>query len=141
MEDGLNGLDSLNGETEQGIVRLASRYSVDATLAKLEEILAVRKVKLFAVVDHSGEAERAGLAMPPTKLAIFGNPQGGTPVMIASPSVALDLPLKILIAEDSAGAVWVSYNSVEYLQRRHELTEQMAGSLRVVEAIAKLVVE
>ena len=98
-----------------GIVRIASQHSVAETVAKLETILQAKNVKLFAIVDHSGEAEKAGLKMPNTKLLIFGNPKGGTPLMLASPSVALDLPLKILVAEDGAGKTWISYNAPAYL--------------------------
>ena len=86
---------------ENGIVKIASQHSVADTVAKLESILQAKNVKLFATIDHSGEAEKAGLSMPNTKLLIFGNPKGGTPLMLASPSVALDLPLKILVAEDA----------------------------------------
>src|SRR5271167_4170891 len=93
-----------------GIVRIASAHSVAATVSKLEAMLQVKGVQLFAVVDHSGEAQKAGLKMPDTKLLIFGNPKAGTPVMLAAPSAALDLPLKILIWEDAQGKVWVTYN-------------------------------
>jgi uncharacterized protein (DUF302 family) len=93
-------------------------------------------VTLFALVDHSGEAEKAGLKMPPTKLLIFGNPKGGAPLMLASPSVAIDLPLKILIAEDSQGKVWISYNSGEYLKERHDLPQNLLANIAVVVTLA-----
>jgi len=119
-----------------GVVRIASQHSVAETVAKLETILQAKNVKLFAVVDHSGEAERAGLKMPNTKLLIFGNPKGGTPLMVASPSVALDLPLKILVAEDAGGKVWISYNAPAYLQQRHNLAAELLANIAVIEAMA-----
>jgi uncharacterized protein (DUF302 family) len=100
------------------IVTIPSNHSVDETVDRLKGILQAKGVTLFALVDHSGEAEKAGIKMPSTKLLIFGNPKGGTPVMLATPSIAIDLPLKILIAEDSQYKVWVSYNSPEYLKER-----------------------
>jgi len=120
----------------QGIVRIASLHSVAETVAKLETILRAKNVKLFAIVDHSGEAERAGLKMPNTKLLIFGNPKAGTPLMLAAPSVALDLPLKILVAEDASGKVWVSYNSPNHLQERYGLPEDLLPNIGVIAAFA-----
>ncbi|HTP68817.1 MAG TPA: DUF302 domain-containing protein [Dongiaceae bacterium] len=119
-----------------GIVRIASQHSVAETVAKLEGMLRAKNVKIFAIVDHSGEAERAGLKMPNTKLMIFGSPKAGTPLMLASPSSALDLPLKILVAEDSGGKVWVSYNSPAYLQERHHLPEDLLPNIGVIAALA-----
>jgi uncharacterized protein (DUF302 family) len=98
-----------------GVVTIAAHHSVEQTVGKLMEALAAKGVKVFAVIDHSGEAEKAGLKMPPTKLVIFGSPKAGTPLMIAAPSIALELPLKILVAEDPAGKVCISYHSPEYL--------------------------
>ena len=121
---------------ENGIVRSPSQHSVADTVAKLESMLQATNVKLFAVIDHSGEAEKAGLTMPNTKLLIFGNPKGGTPLMLSSPSVALDFPLKILIAEDAAGKVWISYNSPAYLQQRHNLPANLLPNIAVIEALA-----
>src|SRR5271167_4941904 len=106
---------------DNGIVCKKSNHSVDETVEKLKATLQAKGVTLFALVDHSGEAQKVGLTMPPTKLLIFGNPKGGTPLMLASPSVALDLPLKILVSEDAQGKVWLSYNSPEYLKERHGL--------------------
>jgi uncharacterized protein (DUF302 family) len=94
-------------------------------------------VKLFVIVDHSGEAEKAGLKMPNTKLLIFGNPKGGTPLMLAEPSVALDLPLKILVSEDAAGKAWLSYNATSYLQARHHLPQDLLQNIAVIDAIAE----
>ena len=121
---------------ENGIVRIAGNHSVDETVAKLQGILQTRGVKLFVVVDHSGEAASAGLKMPNTKLLIFGNPKAGTPLMLAAPSVALDFPLKILVAEDGAGKTWISYSSVAYLQARHALPEELLPNIAVIDALA-----
>lgn len=121
---------------ENGIVRIPGNHSVDDTVAKLAGILQTKSVKLFVVVDHSGEAASAGLNMPNTKLLIFGNPKAGTPLMLASPSVALDFPLKILVAEDAAGKTWISYNSPSYLQARHALPAELLPNIAVIEALA-----
>jgi uncharacterized protein (DUF302 family)/uncharacterized membrane protein YidH (DUF202 family) len=121
---------------DNGIVRIASQHSVADTVKKLETILQAKSVKLFAVIDHSGEAEQSGLHMPDTKLLIFGNPKAGTPLMLASPSIAVDLPLKILVAEDTAGKVWISYNAPAYLQWRHDLPANLLGNIAVIEALA-----
>ena len=122
--------------TTNGIVSKPSNHSVDATVEKLKGILQAKGVALFALVDHSGEAEKAGLTMRPTKLVIFGSPKAGTPLMVASPSVALDLPLKILVAEDADGKTWVSYNSPAYLKDRHNLPDNLVANIAVIEALA-----
>jgi uncharacterized protein (DUF302 family) len=124
-----------------GLLQVASKYSVDATVQRLESVLAERGIRVFALIDHSGEAEKVGMKMPPTKLVIFGNPKGGTPVMVAAPSVAIDLPLKALVAEDAAGKVWVSYNSPEYLQQRHGVPEELIKNIAVVGALVAKAVE
>jgi uncharacterized protein (DUF302 family) len=123
-------------QKEEGIVKIPSHHSVDETVDKLKTILKSKGVTLFALVDHSGEAEKVGLKMPPTKLLIFGNPMGGTPLMLAAPSAAIDLPLKILIAEDSQGEVWISYNSPDYLKERHGLPDNLVPNIAVVQALA-----
>jgi uncharacterized protein (DUF302 family) len=123
-------------QKEEGIVKIPSHHSVDETVDKLETILNSKGVMLFALIDHSGEAEKVGLKMPPTKLLIFGNPKAGTPLMLVSPSAAIDLPLKILIAEDSQGKVWISYNSAEYLKERHGLPENLIPNIAVIETLA-----
>jgi uncharacterized protein (DUF302 family) len=122
--------------SKNGIVTIASRHSVEQTVQRLEEILAAKGVKLFAVIDHGGEAERAGLQMRPCKLLIFGNPKAGTPLMLASPLAALDLPLKILVWEKTDGTVWLSYNESAYLQHRHALPDNLMGTIAVVDALA-----
>lgn len=126
---------------DNGLTRVASRYSVEETVDRLESILAERGLKLFALVDHSGEAEKVGLKMPATKLLIFGSPKGGTPLMLAAPSVAIDLPLKALVAEDEGGKVWVTYNSPEYLQQRHGIPEELVKNIAGVGALVAKAVE
>jgi uncharacterized protein (DUF302 family) len=119
-----------------GIVSKPSNHSVEETVDRVKQILQAKGVTLFALVDHSGEAEKVGLKMRPTKLLIFGSPKAGTPLMVASPSVALDFPLKILVAEDANGKVWLSYNSPEYLKQRHNLPAELLPNIAVVEALA-----
>jgi len=121
---------------DRGVVDRPSQHSVEETVERLKSILQAKGVTLFAVIDHSGEAEKAGMKMPPTKLLIFGNPKAGTPLMLAAPSSAIDLPLKILVWEDGRGRVWVSYNSVEYLQNRHGLPKELLANIAVVETLA-----
>jgi uncharacterized protein (DUF302 family) len=122
---------------QSGIVARKSNHSVDVTVQKLRDLIETRGIKLFALVDHSGEAEQAGLHMNPTKLLIFGNPKAGTPIMVATPTAAIDLPLKILVSADNAGVVWICYNSSEYLRRRHGFSEELLASLAVVEKLAE----
>jgi uncharacterized protein (DUF302 family)/uncharacterized membrane protein YidH (DUF202 family) len=119
-----------------GIINKPSNHSVDQTVEKLKGILQARGVTLFAVIDHSGEAEKVGIKMPPTKLLIFGNPKAGTPLMLAAPTSAIDLPLKILIWEDAKGKVWVSYNSPAYLQERHGLPQELLQNIAIMETLA-----
>jgi uncharacterized protein (DUF302 family)/uncharacterized membrane protein YidH (DUF202 family) len=127
---------SMATSPEQGILRAPSRLSVDETVARLQAALQAKGVKLFTIVDHSGEAASAGLKMPNTKLLIFGNPKAGTPLMLASPSVALDLPLKILVAEDATGKVWISYNAPAYLQARHNFPPELLPNVAVIDTLA-----
>jgi len=122
--------------TNSGIVNHPSTHSVDETVAKLEALLQAKGITMFALVDHSGEAAKAGLTMRPTKLAIFGNPKGGTPLMVAAPSSALDLPLKILVWEDAEAQVWVSYNDPAYLQARHGFPDDLLRNIAIVETLA-----
>jgi uncharacterized protein (DUF302 family) len=119
-----------------GIVDLRSHHSVADTVAKLEATLKSKGVTLFALVDHSGEAAKVGLTMPPTKLLIFGRPEAGTPAMLAAPRLALDLPLKILVWEDADRNVWVTHASTGYLQARHGLGEAHLRPLAVIESLA-----
>jgi uncharacterized protein (DUF302 family) len=119
------------------IVDIPSHHSVDETVEKLTGILQAKGVTLFALIDHSGEAQKAGLEMRPTKLLIFGNPRAGTPLMLAAPRSAIDLPLKILIWQDAQQKVWVSYNSPAYLLQRHGLPEKLLQNIAAIETLAK----
>jgi uncharacterized protein (DUF302 family) len=124
-------------KTGDGILSKPSKYSVPETLHRLETILTAKGIQVFALVDHSGEAEKAGLKMPPTQLLIFGNPKGGTPVMLANPTAAIDLPWKALAWQDADGQVWLSYNDAAYIQRRFGLNDDvmkpLAGLAAVIE--------
>ncbi len=120
----------------KGIVDKPSSHSVEQTVDRLKNILQSKGVTVFALIDHSGEAERVGMKMPPTKLLIFGSPKAGTPLMLAAPSIAIDLPLKILVREDMQGKVWISYNSSEYLKERHGLPQDLLQNIAVVETLA-----
>jgi uncharacterized protein (DUF302 family) len=115
-----------------GLVQVASHYSVDETVQRLKSAFASKGLQVFAVIDHSDEAEKVGLEMHPTKVIIFGSPKAGTPLMVAAPTLAIDLPLKVLVAEGSNGKVSITYNSPEYLQERHavppELMKNLAGA-------------
>jgi uncharacterized protein (DUF302 family)/uncharacterized membrane protein YidH (DUF202 family) len=120
----------------RGIIDKLSNHSVDQTVEKLKNILQSKGVTLFALVDHSGEAEKVGMKMRSTKLLVFGSPKTGTPLMLAAPSIAIDLPLKILVWEDGQGNVWISYNSPEYLKERHALPRDLLQNIAVVETLA-----
>jgi uncharacterized protein (DUF302 family) len=124
-----------------GLMQVASPHSVDETVQRLESILAQRGLQVFALVDHSGEAAKVGMKMRPTKVLIFGSPKGGTPVMVAAPTVAIDLPLKALISEDDNGKVWVTYNSPEYLQQRHGIPDDLVKNIAGVGALVAKAVE
>ncbi len=117
---------------ESGLVRVASHYHFEETMRRLQSAFAEKGLKVFAVIDHSGEAERAGLRMPPTKVIVFGSPKLGTPLMLAAPGLAIDLPLKALVAQEAEGKVSVTYNDPEYLRERHrfppELVKNLAGA-------------
>lgn len=126
---------------DNGIIYLPSRHSVEETVERIMEILRARRLTLFALIDHSGEAQRVGLAMRPTKLLIFGGPKAGTPIMVASPSAAIDLPLKILVWEHADGGVRVSYNSPAFLQRRHGFPTDLIRNLAAIEEIARAAAE
>ena len=120
----------------QGIITVPSNHSVDQTVDRIKKILQAKGITLFALVDHGAEAEKAGMNMPLTKLLIFGNPKAGTPLMLAAPSIAIDLPLKILVAEDGQRKVWVSYNSPTYLQQRHKLPSELLPNITLIENLA-----
>jgi len=124
-----------------GLLRIASKYPVDETVKRLEAVLAEKGVRLFALIDHSGEAEKIGMKMRPTKLLIFGSPKGGTPLMVAASSLAIDLPLKALVAQDEGGKVWISYNSPEYLRQRHGVPEDLIKNIAGVGVLIAKAVE
>ena len=123
-------------DSSNGIVSIPSRHTVDQTVDKLQSLLQAKEVILFAIIDHSGEAAKASLKMPETKLLIFGSPKAGTPVMLAAPSIAIDLPLKVLVWEDGEGKTWLSWNSPEYLRDRHNVPEELVKNISVVEGLA-----
>lgn len=127
---------SVTPNSDNGIINVPSYQSVDQTLEKLQAMLRAKGVAVFALIDHSGEAAKVGMKMPPTRVLIFGNPKAGTPLMLAAPSIAIDLPLKILIWEDAQNKVWISYNSPEYLQRRHNVPQGLMQNIAVVETLA-----
>ena len=128
-------------EKNGGLINVPSNHSVDETVEKLKGILQSKGITLFALIDHSGEAIKAGMKMRPTKLLIFGNPKAGTPVMLGAPSSAIDLPLKILIWEDARGKSLVTYNSPVYLQERHNIPVELLPNVNVIEALAKSAAE
>ena len=126
---------------ERGIIDVPSRYSVPETLERLEAILKEKGITVFALVDHSGQAEKAGLKMRPTQLLIFGSPKSGTPLMVAAPRLAIDLPLKALAWQDEHGQVWLSYNSPEYLQQRHGFPMELMRNIAGIGALIQTAVE
>ncbi len=128
-------------KSNTGLIELETHHSVDETVDKLKAILDAKGVTLFALIDHSGEAEKVGMKMPPTKLLVFGSPKAGTPLMLAAPSIAIDLPLKILVREDANGKVWIAWNSPEYLRDRHNLPEELLKNIAVVEVLANKAAE
>ncbi|HXJ93404.1 MAG TPA: DUF302 domain-containing protein [Terriglobia bacterium] len=126
---------------DNGMVHLRSPYSVPETLKRLESLLQAKNLAVFARVDHSGEAERAGLAMRPTQLLLFGSPKAGTPLMVASPTLAIDLPLKALAWQDTDGQVWLSYNSPDYLKQRHGFPDDLVKNIAGAGALLEKAVE
>ena len=124
-----------------GLVQVASHYSVDDTVQRLQAAFAAKGLQVFALVDHSGEAERVRLKMRPTKVLIFGSPKAGTPLMVAAPSLAIDLPLKALVAEDVDGKVSVTYNDPGYLKERHGVPEELIKNLAGAGALIAKAVE
>jgi uncharacterized protein (DUF302 family) len=128
-------------EARAGLVTLQSAHSVDETVARIRALLTAKQIREFALIDHSGEAAKVGLTMPKTQVLIFGNPKGGTPLMLAAPSVAIDLPLKLLVREDAAGQVWISYWSAQTLLQRYGLADSFAANIAVIEMIARQAAE
>jgi uncharacterized protein (DUF302 family) len=119
----------------EGMITKNSPFSVEETIGRLQEGIGKRGMTLFAEISHSGEAERIGLKMQEAHVLIFGNPKGGTPLMVTSPLLALDLPLKALIWQSSDGRVWVSYNSVEYLAARYSIPQGLVGNIAVIDVL------
>lgn len=132
---------NISPSKENGLIHLSSRYSVEETVRRLETLLQAQGIKIFCRVDHSGEAQKAGLKMRPTQVMIFGNPKSGTPVMVAAPTTAIDLPLKALIWEDDESKVWLSYNSPEYLKQRHGVPDDLVKNLAGVNGLLQKAVE
>jgi uncharacterized protein (DUF302 family) len=128
-------------DDDNGLITRRSQHSVDQTVAALTAMLDAKGIKLFALVDHSGEAAKVGMTMPPTKLLIFGSPKAGTPLMLASPSSAIDLPLKVLVRQDQDGSVEITYNSTAYLGARHGLPEELLKNIAGVEAFVNKIAE
>jgi uncharacterized protein (DUF302 family) len=125
---------------DNGMVHLRSPYSVSETLKRLDSVLQSKGLAVFARIDHSGEAEKVGMKMLPTQLIIFGSPKGGTPLMVASPTLAIDLPLKALVWQDEGGKVWVSYNTTEYLKQRHNIPDDLVKNIAVIGPLLQSVV-
>jgi len=125
--------------SENGMVHVPSKYSVEETCQRLESLVKSRGLTVFALINFSGDAAKVGLRMRTTQLLIFGNPKFGTPLMIASPSIALDLPLKALAWEDAQGKVWLSYNAAEYLKERHRLRDELLTNISGVGALIESV--
>jgi uncharacterized protein (DUF302 family) len=130
----------MTSRPDNGVIHLRSPYSFANTLQRLESAITTKGIAIFARIDHSGEAAKVGLTMPPTELLIFGSPKSGTPMMIATPSLALDLPLKALVSQDTEGAVWLSYNSPEYLKQRHDIPEALVKNIAGIRSICEEVV-
>ena len=124
-----------------GLIHLSSKHSLEETMVRLEELLTQKGVTIFARIDHSGEAAKAGLEMRPTKLLVFGSPKGGTPLMQASPTLAIDLPLKALFWEDGQGKVWLTYNDPNYLQHRHDVPQELLPNIAGVSGLLAKAVE
>jgi uncharacterized protein (DUF302 family) len=118
-----------------GIVTRVSRYGFDETVDRLATLIESKGAKVFAVIDHAGEAASVGLSMPRTKLLIFGSPKAGTPLMLAAPTLAIDLPLKILVSEQNNGTVSMTYNTTEYIGSRHGLSESQVAALGVADPL------
>ena len=128
-------------QEDRGLAHVASRYSVPETLGRLETLAKSRGLTVFARIDFSGDAQKVGLVMRPAQLLIFGNPKAGTPLMIVSPSIAIDLPLKALAWEDGDGKVWLSYNKPEYLMERHGLPADLVKNISGIGGLVEKAVE
>ena len=125
---------------DNGMTHLSSPYTFAETIKRLESLLQAQGLTIFCRIDHSGAAEKAGFKMHPTQVIVFGSPKGGTPLMIASPTAAIDLPLKALIWEDGGGKVWVSYNTPEYLKQRHGIPDELLKNIAGIAPLLQKVV-
>jgi uncharacterized protein (DUF302 family) len=121
-----------------GMKRLRAAGSVDVSFARLEAAVAQRALTVFARIDFSADAAAVGLVLRPTRLLLFGNPRAGTPLMVAAPTVALDLPLRVLVWEAGDGTVWVGYNTPEYLAERHGVPIDLLPNVGAVETLAAI---
>jgi uncharacterized protein (DUF302 family) len=128
---------SPDASADNGVVNVACNYSVSETIDRLESLFKSKQLTVFARIDFSGDAAKAGLSMPPTQMLIFGNPKAGTPLMLAAPSVAIDLPLKAVAWEDGSGRVWLSYNAPEYLKRRHALPDALLPNIAGIKVLVE----
>ena len=122
--------------TVDGLRILPTQHSVPEVLQRIQSLARAKGLTVFAQIDFSGDAERSGLTMRPTGLVILGNPKGGTPLMIAAPTVAIDLPLKILAWQDTEGRHWLAYNEPEYLQARHRYPPELSKNIAALGALA-----
>jgi uncharacterized protein (DUF302 family) len=135
MQTQSGGQGAPSPPSPEGIITKPSPFPFDETVTRIEEVVRARGLTLFALVDHSGEAARVGLSMRPTKLLLFGSPAAGTPLMVTSPLLALDLPLKALVWQDDSAQVLVSYNSTAYLAARHHLPESLLPNIAGIDAL------
>src|SRR2546428_11653067 len=126
---------------DNGLVHVPSKYTVPETLPRLESVVTSHGLTVFARIDFSGDAAKVGLQMRPTQLLIFGNPKAGTPLMIAAPSIAIDLPLKALAWQDATGRVWLSHNTPEYLKDRHGLPDELVKNISGIGGLIEKAVE
>jgi uncharacterized protein (DUF302 family) len=126
---------------ESNLVTKPSKYSVPETIDRIERAITAKGMRIFARIDHGGEAKKVGLDMRPTELLIFGNPKGGTALMVARPTAAIDLPMKALAWEDTNGKVWLTYNSPELLHERHSVPAELTSRLNPVGAMLEQAVE
>lgn len=124
----------------EGLVHLSSSRSALDTANSLERVVLGRGLRMIARIDHAGDAAKVGLSMQPAELLIFGNPVAGTPLMVASPTLAIDLPLKALVWQDVDGHVWLSYNHPHYLQERHRIPDSLLNNIAGIRSICEEVV-
>jgi uncharacterized protein (DUF302 family) len=128
-------------QASSNLVTKPSKYSVPETIDRIEKAVTAKGMQVFVRIDHGGEASKVGLAMRPTELLIFGNPKGGTALMVARPTAAIDLPMKALAWEDADGRVWLTYNSPELIHERHGVSAELTSKLNTVGALLEQAVE